>query len=198
MSGARDSQRSKVYRWERASIPGWQEGEWRREPVRRYRTSDGEERTFSRQRVRIDREMSLADCAALVAKVWAAYRPGAAPPTLTPGFLARRATGSRDRINLPRWARQPAVVLHETAHSLVPPLRWKEAPRAGGHPLDRDTVVPVAWHGPEFVRLFIELLVRYHAPARGMRGELLRSARAAKIKVGALQDCRKPARSRSV
>ena len=129
---------------------------------------------FHRQRCRIDGEMPLADCAALVARVWADYRPGAAPPRVTPGFLARSATGDRSRVNLPRWARQEAVVLHETAHSLQP--------------------YGTAWHGPEFIRLFIELLVRYHRPCRGQRAHLLRTARAARIKVGRLHDCPKPQR----
>jgi hypothetical protein len=188
MNPARDSQRVKVYRWERANIPGWHVGDWRAVPVRRYRTGDGGETTFYRQRIRIDEEMTLDECSALIERVWAAYRPNVTRlPTVTPGHNARRATGWRDRIDLPRWARQPAVILHEVAHSLQPPVRWVEG-EPGEH------LVPVAWHGPEFVRLYIELLVRYHVPARAMRGELLRSARVARIRVGRLQDCLKPVR----
>lgn len=191
MGGTRDSQRTKVYRWEGASIPGIQTGDWVAVPVRTYHTDDGEEMTVYQQRCRIDDEMSLAECTALVTKVWADYRPDALhTPKVTPGYMARRATGCRDRINLPRWARQPAVILHEVAHSLSPPLCW--GIRDGVHLPAGGDVVPVAWHGPEFMRLFIELLVRYHLPARGIRGELLRSARAARIKVGRLQDCLKP------
>lgn len=179
----RDSQRSKVYAWERAAIPGWQEGQWRGEGAHRHIASDGIEHTFYRwQRCRIDAELPLADCAALVAKVWAGYRPGAAPPRVTPGHMARAATGDRSRVNLPRWARQSVVVIHETAHSLLPLVRWE----AGA--------VCLAAHGPEFVRLFIELLVRYHRPCRGQRATLVRSAKAAKIKVGRLADCPKPIR----
>jgi hypothetical protein len=84
------------------------------------------------------------------------------------------------------------VILHEVAHSIQPLVRWDE--RDGTYLPDGGTIKSVAWHGPEFVRLYIELLVRYHAPARGMRGELLRSARAAKIRVGRLQECLKPVR----
>jgi len=95
-------------------------------------------------------------------------------------------------VNLPRWARQVPVVLHETAHSLLPPVRFQGDPHdpMGGR------MVAVAWHGPEFVRLFIELLLRYHRPCRGQRALLLRTARAARIKVGRLQDCLKPARTK--
>jgi len=181
-----DSQRAKVYAWERANIPGFTEGQWRPEVVRRFKGNDGVTRAFHRQRCRIDAEWPLADCAKLVHRIWGDYRPGAVPPRVDPGHLARRATGWRDRINLPRWARQGVVVIHETTHSLLPPLRWK-VDHAG-----RECVIPVAWHGPEFVRLYIELLLRYHRPARGQRAHLLRTARAARIKVGRLQDCPKP------
>jgi hypothetical protein len=196
MSPARDSQRSKVYRWEQVCIPGYQEAEWQAVPVRRYRTDDGVETEY-RQRCRIDGEMTLVECAALVERVWAAYRPNVTRlPKVTPGHNALLATGSRAKIDLPRWARQPVVILHEVAHSLQPTLRWAEHGRTGQPPLagrrDSGAVVSVAWHGPEFVRLFIELLVRYHTPARGKRGMLLRTVRAARIKVGRLQDCPKP------
>lgn len=184
MRQTRDSQRSKVYRWER-NLPGYQAGKW----VITTARDNGTISKFDTRRCRIDDEMSLHDCVALITKVWKAYHPAARyVPLVTPGHLARRATGSRERINLPRWSRQVTIILHETAHSLQPPIRWVEADAPDEH------LVAVAWHGPEFMRLFIELLVRYHAPARAMRGELLRSARVAKIKVGSLQNCLKPAR----
>ncbi len=184
MRKTRDSQRSKVYAWER-NLPGYQEGKWEAVVVRKYHADDGSTSKFSTLRCRIDDEMSLDECVVLITKVWKAYQPTRYVPKVTPGYLARRATGSRERINLPRWSRQPTIVLHETAHSLQAPGRFSD---------NHDDLVAVAWHGPEFMRLFIELLVRYHAPARGMRGELLRSARAARIKVGSLQDCPKPPR----
>lgn len=151
MARAHDSQRAKVYNWERAHVPGWQPARW----------------------CRIDDELSLEDCTALVIQIWKDYHPGQMPPRVTPGHMARRATGCRERINLPCWARQMPVVLHETAHSLQPMVQRKDAaddPMGG-------RLVSVAWHGPEFVRLYIELLVRYHRPCRGQRVELLRSAR---------------------
>lgn len=191
MSKARDSQRSKVYNWERDSIPGWQGGTWEAVPVRKYHTDDGEETEY-RQRCRIDNEMSLDECSALIAKIWAAYRPAHLLPRVTPGHMARQATGDCYRIDLPRWARQPLVVIHETAHSLQPIIQLQRVARDGAHLPGGTVLAASAWHGPEFVRLYIELLVRYYAPARGMRGELLRSARAARIKVGRLQDCLKP------
>ncbi len=188
MSMARDSQRSKVYAWELANIPGYQEADWRSEIVRRYRTNDGKLHVFRRWRCRIDGEMRLDECAALIKRVWTAYKPGRDLPKVTPGYMARQATGCRERINLPCWSRQPVVVLHETAHSLQPIVRWEKEPRPDGG------LVPLAWHGPEFVRLYIEILVRFYRPAHGMRSKLLRSARAARIKVGSLKACPKPVR----
>jgi len=183
----RDARRQRVYDWERAAVPGWQEGEWRPEVVRRYHDAQGQEHVFRRQRCRIADELPLAACALLVGRVWGDYRPGRTPPRVTPGDLARSATGSRHRINLPRWSRQPPVVLHELTHSLLPN--------------------DVASHGPEFVRLFVELLVRYWQPSlhcraamldRGisegaLRGHLLHSARAAGLKVGRLDRIIPPA-----
>lgn len=53
------------------------------------------------------------------------------------------ARGSSWRINLPLWARTPETVLHETAHAIVD----------GQHGSNR-----LAAHGPEYARVFIELL----------------------------------------
>lgn len=131
---------------------------------------------FYAQRLTIENEMTLAACEKLIARVWKAYHPGATPPRVTPGHMARRAMGSRMRIDLPKWSRQQVVVLHETAHSLA--QGWE------------------AWHGPEFVRLYVELLTRWHRPTKGQRGALLRSARARKILVGKLETTLLPAAAR--
>lgn len=92
-----DSQRAKVYRWERAEIfPGR------------------------------DAPLSLEACRALVeaAYRWAeaggASAPGWAPPRVTDGRGRRHASGSRTAIKLPRWARTMPIVLHECAHGLAP------------------------------------------------------------------------------
>lgn len=107
-----DSQRSALYSWER-SLPQW--------------TGHG--------------TLTLDECKALIARVWADYRPGATPPTVTDGRAARSARGSSWSIKLPRWSRSPMVVLHETAHGL--------------------TMTQDDWHGPVFATLCLELWARY-------------------------------------
>lgn len=93
MIGERDSQRSAIYRWERA-LPGGMPD--------------------------TSRELSLDECRALVARVWDEYRPGDAPPRISDGRGTRIARGGSTGLNLPRWARRPLTVLHEVAHSLMP------------------------------------------------------------------------------
>ena len=110
----RDFQRTRVYRWEqdvvfpRASTP-----------------------------------LSLEACRRLVDDAYRfAEQPAAgadwAPPQVTDGRGRRHACGSREVIKLPRWARTPAVVLHECAHGLAN---------------DR--------HGPDFVAAYVALLERF-------------------------------------
>jgi len=90
--------------------------------------------------------ITLEECDRLIRKVWSDYRPGQEPPKLVDGRGRRRACGSRWEIKLPRWARCRIVVLHEIAHSLQ-----QQQP----------------WHGPEFARLFLEMIVQYAGiPAR--------------------------------
>lgn len=135
----RDSQRSKVYGWERLLNP-----------------KDEQE------------ELSLAECEQLVKDVWAAYRPHQRLPRVADGRGTRNATGSSWKINLPLWSRNRITVLHETAHSLNPP-----GPA----------------HGPDFVRLLIELLERW---ALLPRRQLLDSARVAKVKIGRTSAAERP------
>lgn len=93
---------------------------------------------------RLRRKHSLLRCEAYVHRVWADYRPDQRPPRVIEGTV--HAHGDRLRIRLPKWARIPHIILHEVAHSLL---------------RDSDT------HGPAFVRLLLELLVRYESiPAR--------------------------------
>jgi len=93
-----------------------------------------------------DLKLTLKQCASLIIKVWDDYRPGQETPKLKDGRGRRRPCGSRWEIKLPRWSRCQIVVLHEIAHSLQ-----QQQP----------------WHGPEFARLFLELLVHYAGiPAR--------------------------------
>ena len=112
---APDFQRSRVYRWEAGHVLPHST-----EPI------------------------SLDACRALVreAYLWAeapiARTAGWAPPEVTDGRGRRHASGSREVIKLPRWARTRPVVLHECAHGLA-----------------RDK------HGPEFVAVYLDLLERF-------------------------------------
>src|SRR3990167_5038700 len=129
----RDSQRSKVYAWEKEIFLNYDKN-----------------------------ELSLEQCQALINLIWRAYEPNENPPELKDGRGTRRATGERDFINLPTWARNRPVVVHEVTHSLL-----------SYH----------THHGPEFMRLYIELLVRFGETGMGRR-ELLKSARLSKLKIG--------------
>lgn len=61
-----------------------------------------------------------------------------APPQVTDGRGRRHACGSRTVIKLPRWARTPAIVLHECAHGMADDQ-----------------------HGPNFVAVYVALLERF-------------------------------------
>jgi hypothetical protein len=99
--------------------------------------------------------LTLEACRTLVAAVFRwANRPA---PIVTDGRGRRHACGSPEAIKLPRWARTPAIVLHECAHGLA-----------------RDM------HGPEFVAVYVELLERF-AGLDG--GELRASLDAAQVRV---------------
>jgi len=63
--------------------------------------------------------------------------------TLTPG-VGRWARGKRNEIILPEWARVQTVMLHEIAHT----LNQRRNVRHDGH-------------GPKFMKIFIDLLVKY-------------------------------------
>lgn len=118
MKKMRDSQRSAMYAWERKF----------RDDVYKELPDCSE-------------MLPLGVCEDLVREVWADYRPKEAIPTVVDGRGRRYAGGSRRKISLPRWARSRVVVLHETAHSLMP---TDEPP-----------------HGKMFARLFLELLDHY-------------------------------------
>jgi hypothetical protein len=88
-------------------------------------------------------DMSLAECQALVNRVWRRYGYGL-PPEVTDGRGRRSGYGNRHRIALPRVTRNIHYVLHEVAHSLV-------AQHLRG----------VAPHGPEYARVLLGLLEEY-------------------------------------
>jgi len=141
---ARDSQRQKVYEW------GW---------------------AMEKLAPGCKSLMSMEDATAYVAKVWADYST-AQPPRVQDGRGRRRAAGSMYGINLPKWARQPATILHELAHSLTDRI-------SGVH----------AWHGPEYARNLLELYARYlKVPKR----EALALARKYHVRIAPVGACPKP------
>ncbi len=56
----------------------------------------------------------------------------------------RYARGGHEEISLPLWARNKRIILHECAHGIID-SKFGE--------------YKCAWHGPEFLKLFIDLLV---------------------------------------
>ena len=127
----RDSQRSRVYAWER-SIPGLHQ--WRG-------------------------TMSLEESDALVRRVWRKERGRyglAKHPVPTVRAGRGGGSGGYGNISLGRWARQPVVVLHELAHCLTLPKRqfFRE-----GFGAERRRAE--AGHGPRFVGVAIGLYCRH-------------------------------------
>ena len=141
----RDSQRSKVYAWERTQ-PWWQTAQ-----------RGGGYTEVASSAVR---PLTLGECERFLSRVLT--KAGVDTVTLGDGRGARWARGGSWKITLPVWARTRPVMLHEAAHSI--------AVQRGVS--DR--------HGPIFVRIYLDLLVRHlHLSA----DELLRSARTARVKV---------------
>ena len=120
----RDSQRGKVYKWERQFQ---------------------ERGTFCAKTFayRCHNEMSMDEIKALVAKVNRHFKMR--PTRIDPGAGRRSAYSYGGKIALPKWARQPVVVLHEMAHEVH---RYLGRP---GH----------AIHGREFVGIEMYLLVKF-------------------------------------
>ena len=142
---SRDYQRSRVYAWE-CGIPG----------INMFAGT-----------------MELDEVRAFVARVWRAERgrygmgrkhDGALHrgPEILDGRGRRSASGGSRELRLPRWSRNPWVVLHETAHGLV-----ARNERGGGH-------------GPRFVGCLIGLAARH----MGLdRDALVKSAQEADVDV---------------
>lgn len=106
------------------------------------------EGTIAREFPDLKRKLDLAECTALVHRIWNDFHHSA-PPRVTDGRSRRSAYGNRYRIALPRWSRQAYVVIHETCHALTE----KEPP-----------------HGRHFARLLLELLAYYEkVPVGTMR-----------------------------
>lgn len=135
---ARDSQRQKVYNWERSIIDE-----------------------------KLAQQLTLDECKALIQKAYDRYAPGSRFPRIN-GRGTTIARGSPYEISLPTWARTPSVVLHETAHALMP----ASYTRSG--------------HGPEFVRMMITLW-EWHTG-----NTYVRSAQQAKVKIAPASEVRQP------
>ncbi len=144
----RDSQRSALYAWERRLFV------------------HGE-------------KMTLDECKALVRRVWEAY----VNPTCSKPVPNVRAGADRHsahawgcvEIKLPKWARNPQVVLHEVAHAAI-------------NAFDATQTAPkekrwrVQSHGPEFVLVFVELLVAFAGEDRArLLAELTKGKRQVRI-----------------
>lgn len=142
---ARDSQRSKLYKWEAATF------------------------------VKSGEDLTLDQCKVLAHEAVSRY--GFTNfPVIKDGRGRRNAGGSEYEIDLPRWARNRFVVLHEAAHAIVDML-------ARRHNVPRSTW---AGHGAEFTRVFVSLLDAYGVkPKTGQVGTAAVLARRAGLKVAA-------------
>ena len=89
--------------------------------------------------------LSLEACQRIVEMVWQDYFPRTKAPKVRDGRGARRASGNYRRIVLPCHTRVWHIVLHELAHAIE----------------DNWNLDAMPWHGPIWVRLFIDLMVRY-------------------------------------
>jgi hypothetical protein len=112
--------------------------------------------------------LTLQECRELVELVCEDY--GSKHPMVVLG-RGKTAWGGMVKLTLPTWAHVPAVVLHELTHNLVS---------------NHTTGIGVVGHGPEFVRLFIELLVAYMGLSKT---ELRAAARNHKVKVATEAAC---------
>lgn len=120
-----------------------------------------------------DGQMSLLGCQDLVIKVWREHGiTDRCAPSVLDGSGRRSACGGLARIKLPRWARSEMVVLHEVAHSLVAYYR-RHLPG-----------VPA--HGGLYVRIYIDLLVKFAGQDRAM---LRRTAEKAKVEIASSKEC---------
>jgi len=97
----RDNQKSKVFRWERQ----FQE---QHKIIRRGRYD------YTNT---VENEMTLKECKALADKVCKHWK--IREREVHDGRGCRSAYSMGGYIKLPRWARQPVVVLHEMAHEII-------------------------------------------------------------------------------
>ena len=155
----RDSQMSKVYKWENKTLPYY-----------------GKKSHYTGE------QLSLDQCEQLVheAIAWWFRNPKPRMPLIKNGKGTTIARGSSRTINLPRWARNHGVVLHETTHCLIDRMKHNDVD--GGH-------------GAYFMRTYIELLGYF---LKEDKAELVRRAKAEKIKVIPLKYVNRPKKKESI
>tara|TARA_B100001123_G_scaffold255245_1_gene284687 strand:- start:1518 stop:2189 length:672 start_codon:yes stop_codon:yes gene_type:complete len=148
----RDSQKNKVYNWENKNLP--------------Y----------------IGEQLSLEQCKQLIhqAIVWWFRNPKPQMPLIKHGKGTTIARGGAMTINLPRWARNYGVVLHETTHCLIERMKHNDVD--GGH-------------GPYFMRTYIELLGYF---LKMDKAELVKRAKSDKIQVIALKYVKRSKKKESI
>lgn len=83
--------------------------------------------------------MTLMECQRYIDMVWAHHKYGEPPQVKE--LHGDFANGNRNEIGLPIWACNPFIILHELAHSM--------------------NVDVVESHGPNFMRLLLDLRSRY-------------------------------------
>lgn len=128
MKRPRDFQRSRLYAWERQVS----------------------------KRLAIDmfaEQLTLDEARSFVERVWREERTryghaNREAPPVKDGRGRRKAGGSLRAITLPRWSRNPWVVLHEMAHAVT------QSETLGEHP-------PGGWHGEHFLGCLIGLACRH-------------------------------------
>ena len=114
-------------------------------------------------------DWTLVQCSAFLGYVWHCYfGTRSKPPIVEPGYGSSCASAGGYSIVLPRWARNREIILHEVAHSIL------ERSSKGYYALHQES------HGPEYLRLFIELHDRFGATTKNA---LLKSAKKARLKV---------------
>ena len=119
-----------------------------------------------------EQNMTLDECRHLIGRI--CHRYGYKPnhePNVFDGRGCRSALSHGGGVDLPRWSRKGWIVCHEMAHEIVSYYRqdWTWAA-----------------HGPQFARIFIDILVRFDG---WTRGDLLASARTAGVKVATYNQC---------
>lgn len=144
-----DTQRSAVYAWDSALEARWPES--------------------------LGTTLSLAECRALVERVWRDYHGTISPPEVTDGRMRRSAAGSHYRIALPRSGRSVETVLHELAHAILD-----------------ETSVTNDKHGPRFATLSLELFARYGGVDKAVARKMAIEQRPRRVHFAKIADVPKP------